>query len=197
MRLRSIALACGAGIMFGAGAAFDRAALAQGDYGGSFGGSFEQPVAPPPVPEATTEAADEGTLVRANDIAFVASELRRHGYETKLMPWKPDRPYVEALNGGLASQVFSGWCFPDRPSCLLLRFQLRLDMPTAPTAETLNVWNRDNIGARAFVGADGMTTLTTEIITGEDGLSREGFLRAADIWRMQVDAFADTVGFRR
>ena len=170
------------------------AATAQDSFGGSFGGSFEPPaaedVAPPPAP---SEPSD---LVRANDMAFVAEEMRRHGYDARVVPWKPERPYVDLNRDGLGSHVFPDWCFPDRPSCLMLRFRLQLEI-TPPSLDVLNAWNRDNKGTRAFLDRDGVTTLMAAVFTGEDGLSREGFLRAADIWRMQIEAFTQTIGFRR
>lgn len=184
----------GLGLALGVVLACGGTAGAQDSFGGSFGGSFDS--APPPPPPAV-EAVGEARLVRANDMEFVAAELRRHGYEAEIRPWLPERPYVGVKRGGLHSDVFSGWCFPDRPSCLMLRFRLELNMPEAAAAATLARWNRDNLGTRAFIGEDGQTTLMMDVITGEDGLSEEGFLRAADIWNMQIDAFTAAVGFRR
>lgn len=90
-------------------------------------------------------------------------------------------------------QVYFYGCEDAGDPCTSIQLSAGYDLSDAMSALTINQWNSENRYTRAYIDDEGDPFLKYDIVMTGDGMGRENFAEALDLWRILIEDFEDFI----
>lgn len=134
--------------------------------------------------------------VRAQDPGTVVSALQGAGYTANLGTDKLGDPMISSSLNGTVFQIFFYNC-KDNRDCATVEFHSGYDLPTSPSLDLINEWNRTKRFARAFLDKENDPILEMSVDLDDGGLSPALFIDNFEFWATILDQFEKRIGHRK
>ena len=119
--------------------------------------------------------------------------MQQMGYRAQLSQDDTGDPMIRSSSGGSDFLVFFYNC-TDNADCRTIQFYVGYNAPSTVSAETMNVWNKDNRFGRAYLGEDGIARLEMDLDLDDGGVSQLLFEDNLEYWVLVMSKFEAYVG---